>query len=686
MDLKKHTRRDFLRLAGLSTAGVIVAACAGEPEVVEKIVKETVEVVKEVEKEVTVLVEAEAEAEEVVEEVVEEVTAPGKYGESPMLAERVASGDLPPVDERLPEEPRVTQVLEAIGQYGGTLTVGDLSTNLKGGDHDQANGDWGSNWGRISHDLTSAEPNVLAEFSMSDDLMVFTGRMRKGMKWSDGEPLTTADLVYWYEDMMLNEEITPLPHMDFRWGGEVMKLDVIDDYNFKLTFAQPHAHWILVNVAHYYGFWGSSATWVPAHYMKQFHIKYNDKAGDLAKEAGFDFWYQYHGQRNDTGINAERPVLTPYVPVKDSPSMSFWERNPYYYGVDPEGNQLPYIDKLQMDKAADLSIMDAKIVGGTYDFCAFQMRILFYATYNEGAQAANAHIKLWNTGKGSEVVYNFNSNWPDEEWRNIFQDDRFHHAMSLALNRADINNVVYFGNASETQMTVIPSSRHYRPEYAQAYAEFDLDRANALLDELGLEWNEAKTHRLWPVSKQPMIVSWDLVETETPKGPITELVTEYWKAVGYEIQWKSITRNLLTQKILANEEPMSLWHGDETADTLFLRRPKYFAPIDGDENTWGILWGRWYNTKGEQGEEPPQVIKDLYVWLDEYNITDSDEPARKVLESQAEHVWTLGSVGNAPHPIFCRNTLKNVSETGGFWTWDSLWAFPEYSEQWYFEQ
>jgi peptide/nickel transport system substrate-binding protein len=203
---------------------------------------------------------------------------------------------------------------------------------------------------------------------------------------------------------------------------------------------------------------------------------------------------------------------------------------------------------------------------------------------------------------------------------------------------------------------------------------------------MGLAWNAAKTHRQWPTSKKDIVISWDLVETETPKGPITELVTEYWKAIGIEIQWKSITRTLLTQKIGANEEPMSLWHGDETADTLFLRRPKFFAPIDGDESVWAPLWGRWYNTQAVAGEEPPQMIKDLYNWLDEYMLTDSNEPAAKVLESQAEHIWTIGTCGNAPHPLWIRNTLKNVNEAGGFWTWDSLWTFPEYSEQWYFEQ
>jgi peptide/nickel transport system substrate-binding protein len=131
---------------------------------------------------------------------------------------------------------------------------------------------------------------------------------------------------------------------------------------------------------------------------------------------------------------------------------------------------------------------------------------------------------------------------------------------------------------------------------------------------------------------------------------------------------------------------MSLWHGDESADTLFLRRPKFFAPLDGDESCWGALWGRWYNTKGEQGEEPPQYIKDLYNWMDEYNLTDLDEPAANVLASQAEHIWTIGAIGNAPHPVLVRNTLKNVSQTGGFWTWDTGWTWTEFPEQWFFAE
>jgi peptide/nickel transport system substrate-binding protein len=683
MDLKKHTRRDFLRLTGLTAAGVAVAACVREPEVVEKIVKETVVVEKEVEKEVTTVVEKEVEKEVTV--VVEKEVAPptSKYNEAPMLAARVARGELPPVDERLPEDVRVCPVYEQIGEYGGTAALCSLSMNLFGGDAAQGRFQDTDHLLRISSDGREASPNVLRHWEMSDDFKEVTCYMRKGMKWSDGHPLTTEDFRYGYEDMLFNTEITPVPHISLRWGGEPMKLTIIDDYTFKLSFAQPHPSFVLVNMAHRYGF--GQGHFVPAHYLKQFHIKYNDKANDLAKQAGFDFWYQLHGRANNRAQDVDRPRLETFVPVRDTPAMSFLERNPYYSAVDPEGNQLPYIDRITHDKCSDLSVMDAKVVGGSYDFACYELRIIYYATYAEGAAASDAYMKTWPTGKGGECVYNVNMNYVDDEWREVFSDDRFRQALSLAINRADINNIVYFGNASESQYTVIPASRHYKPEYAQAYAEYDPDRANALLDEMGLEWNAAHTHRLWPVSKQPIIITWDLVEIETPKGPITEIVAENWMAIGIETPWKSITRTLLTQRILANENPMSAWHGDETIDTLFLRRPKFFAPIDGDESCWGVLWGRWYYTGGAQGEEPPAIIKQLYDWLDEYMLTDSDEPARKSLESQAEHVWTIGAIGNGPHPMFVRNNLKNISD-GGYWTWDTYWAFTEYPEQWFFEQ
>jgi peptide/nickel transport system substrate-binding protein len=350
---------------------------------------------------------------------------------------------------------------------------------------------------------------------------------------------------------------------------------------------------------------------------------------------------------------------------------------------------------------ADLALLNAKIVGGAFDFSGFDTSIQNYKTYSDAADKGGYKVVLWRSGKGSDVVYNVNCNWgqvgmqeeqkPEDPAakmiREIFMDDRFRHALSIAINRDEVNEVLYFGNGTPRQMTMIPDSRHFKDEYATAWAQYDVDGANKLLDELGLKWADDKVHRLWPDGKTPMIISWDLYESETPKGPTTELIKEYWGKVGIEITYKSITRTLLTQKITGNQEPMSLWHGDETTDVLGLRRPKYFAPISGDESCWGQLWGQWNNSKNETkrlGLEPPDYIKDLYNWMAEYMETDSNEPAAKILASQAEHIWTIGVVGNAPQPLVVNKTVTNMTQDG-YWVWDSLWTWPVYVCQWFYK-
>ncbi|MGI6366956.1 MAG: ABC transporter substrate-binding protein [Anaerolineae bacterium] len=681
---EKRTRRDFLRLASLTTAGAVLAACAGEPEVVEKIVKETVIVEKEVEKIVTATPAAEAEATaEPAEEPTAAPTEPAgamlKFSEAPMLAERVAAGELPPVEERLPEDPLVVEVLESIGQYGGTITVGSNASTLMGGDLDRVCPP--INYLRIAPSLQGAVPSVFKQWQF-DDHQNLTLELRKGVRWSDGEPVTADDVVFWYEDILLNTEITPLPAIGFRPGGEMMTLTKVDDYTVQITFSVPNPSFILVNLAHRYGFGNGSLK--PAHYLKQFHIKYNDKAEELAKAAGLDFWYQLFGREANPYQTLDLPTLMPFMAVRDSTTTVFFERNPYFWMVDAEGNQLPYIDAVTHDRVADIALLDAKLVGGNYDFAGMQTNIQNYATYAEGADASDAEIVLWSSGKGSECQYAFNMNWEEDEWREVCSDDRFRQALSLAINRQEINDVIYFGNAVNRAMTVISASRHFKPEYAEAYIDYDPERANALLDEMGLEWSADKKHRLFPTSKTPMVIAFDFVETETPKLAITELVAEYWRNVGIEIQYKSITRNLLNQKILANQEMMSLWHGGSMTDILFLREPKFLTPRNGDESTWGVLWGLWYNTGGQQGLEPPELIKELYRALDDYNRTDSNESAAIVLRAQAEHIWNIGTVGEAPHPLWVRKNLKNV-EPQGFWVWDALWTEPFFPEQWYIE-
>jgi peptide/nickel transport system substrate-binding protein len=282
------------------------------------------------------------------------------------------------------------------------------------------------------------------------------------------------------------------------------------------------------------------------------------------------------------------------------------------------------------------------------------------------------------------VVYHFNMTYDkDPVLRDIFRDDRFRQALSLAINREEVNNVIYYGTGIPRQLTVLRSCRSFKPEYELAYAEYDVERANALLDEMGLEWDAAHEVRLRPDGK-PLEVAFDFLESETPKAATTELLTDYWADVGFKITPKEVSRELLRPKIMAGEEPMGLWHADECSEILFLMRPKWFAPIAGDESVWGVPWGTWHATGGKEGQEPPPDIKDLFEWLDLYIQTDEVQYGQKILDSQAEHIWSIGVVGHCPKPIIVKNNVINVPEEG-MYCWDTLFGYAYHPSQYSFK-
>jgi len=685
--MKKYTRRDFLRLSAMTAAGAAVVACQPQTVVVEK--EKVVTKVVEVEKEVTKIVAGTPVVEKVietkvveVEKEVEKVVEVAKVSsrQSPMLQERVKAGKLPPLDDRLPLDPLVVTPLEEIGEYGGTLAMQTIYADVR----PTARNIDDMNLLRIAPDISSAVPNVASGWEVSHDGKTITIRLRAGMKWSDGEPFTADDVVYWYEAVFLNEELVPWKDTGLCPGGEPLKVVKLDDYTFQYQFAAPSATFVVGRLAHHYGFWNGH--WQPAHYLKQFHIEYNRDAQKLADEAGFDYWHQLYNDRRGWH-NLEYPRLRVWETVNVTPDAVFGERNPYFWAVDTEGNQLPYIDKTTVDRLTDIEIMNANIVAGKYDWASRHNSVENINLYKENADAGGYRVLLWDGGYGSRAVYNFNMTYDkDPVLRDIHRDKRYRQALSLAINRDEINKVVFYNTARPRQLTVTPMSRFFKQEYEDAYAEYDPERANALLDEMGLEWDENHELRLRPDGK-PMKIAWDVYLAEVvEKGPITELCRKYWKAIGIEMINKEMTRQLLSPKVTANEEPMSLWHGDECNDILFALKPKWFAPMYGDESCWGQAWGIWHLTGGthEQSEEPPEEIKQLYEWMDKYNETGDEEWAHKLLQSQAENIWTLGVIGMAPHPVIVRKNLRNVAEKG-MWNWDSQWAYPYFPCHWFFK-
>jgi len=459
MELQKHTRRDFLRLASLSTAGVIVAACAGEPEIVEKIVKETVVVEKVVEKQVTVLVEKAAEGEEVVEEKVEEVVeeVASKYKEAPMLAERVAAGELPPVDERLPEEPLVVEVIDAIGQYGGTLTVGSNYSTLMGGDVDRVCPP--QNILRIAPNLQEAMPGPIKAWDFTDGFTKLRWELRKGLKWSDGTPVTTEDVRFVMEDVYGDEKITPIYPAKFRDGGradgEIAKLDIIDDLTWKLSFNEPYGG--LLREISIKGWQGYTDMMRPSHVLKQWHVKYADVTSDAFKAEYEklnlkDEWWQVFAAKNCNNWDltnprcANFPVLFAWVnttPTGQSNILTF-ERNPYYWKVDNTGQQLPYIDKLQSQQVNDVEMLTLKVFAGEVDFVRESTALNKLPLYKENEQSANLKITLMDNHVDPTCLY-LNYTYADENWRKVVNDIRFRQALTHGINRQEIIDTVYFG-------------------------------------------------------------------------------------------------------------------------------------------------------------------------------------------------------------------------------------------------
>jgi peptide/nickel transport system substrate-binding protein len=604
---------------------------------------------------------------------------PANLTEAPALAEQVKAGKLPALKDRLPEEPAV---VDRKGKYGGVLRS---ATNAKelfpwtpikyaGGMHGIPL--------RLGPDLASWVPNVLKNVEMSPDNKILTAHMRKGLKWSDGHPHTADDWQFWYDNIFMDNDVKPvLPTPFGPWffvGGQPMKFVKVDDYTFRFEFAGPNPSFPLVNLAHVFGYSHDNA--VPAHYLKQFHAKFNDKAADQAKAAGFESWAHWFIAKKEPDQNAEVPRLGAHIIDQVTPQGITYKRNPYYWMVDADGKQLPYLDGMQLERVDDLAVLEAKAVAGNYDFISQSLLVKNFKSYKDGEAKGGYKVYTWLSGKGAEILYNFNMNYPDEHWQKVFRDVRFRRAMSVAINRDEINEVIFFGMATPAQLTAHKTSRAYKEEYAKAWAQYDPELANKLLDEMGLKMDPSSKLRLLP-NNQPMQLTFDI----NGPNPIHEMCIEYWRKIGVQVDVKPVLRTVLRPKIFANQMIMSAWGGDEVIDTLLARRPKWFAPIYGDESTWAPLWARWYFTKGKEGEEPPPEIRQLYDWMDKYAETDDVQYVDMILKSQAENIWTIGTVADAPFPIIVNKDLKGVAEVG-YAVWDALWNNQEYPEAFYYDR
>ncbi|MEN8195325.1 MAG: ABC transporter substrate-binding protein [Pseudomonadota bacterium] len=590
------------------------------------------------------------------------------YGESPTLAEQVGAGKLPSVTERLPEKPYVMQMDSGrkAGKYGGDLNI--LMARSKDVRQLVVYG-----YARLVKYNRNFElvPDILEALSVEEG-RIFTLRLREGHKWSDGTPFTTEDFRYWWENVANDENLSPSgPPVTLRANGELPKVEFLDETTVRYSWTTPNAQFLPALA-------GARPLYIyrPAHYLKQYHVAYSDEAklNEAAEARGQRNWASLHNKldnqyKND---NVELPSLQPWINTTPKPSERFvFQRNPYFHRVDPEGRQLPYIERVVMQVASS-KIIPAKTGTGESDLQARYLRFDNYTFLKENEGRNEFRTLLWRIGKGSHMTLYPNLNAQDKEWRKLFRDVRVRRALSLAIDRAEINQVIYFGLALQSQNTVLPQSPLFKPEYQTAWSAFDLKQANKLLDEAGLAGRNGEGLRLLPDGR-PMELIVETAGESTEQTDVLALVRDSWKKIGVALHSKPSQRDVLRNRIYSGESLMSIWEGLENGlpgpDTL----PDELAPTRQIQYQWP-KWGQFIETSGKSGEPADMdAPKELAALLDDWYAAD-DRAAKaeiwhKMLSIWSDRVFTIGIVSGVMQPVVVDAKLRNVPEEG-MYTWD----------------
>ncbi|HEY9076071.1 MAG TPA: ABC transporter substrate-binding protein [Anaerolineaceae bacterium] len=659
------SRRQFLVLSLGTAAGTVLAAC-GSPT------------------------PAPTKAPEATKPPAAPTTAPtSKFNEAPMLAELVKAGKLPEVSKRLPAAPVVVKPTNAVGKYGGQMngtamspdTTSDLQIGMVTGVV------------RLSDDLKTITPEAVESFEFSKDSKSCTIKMRKGMMWSDGSPFTADDMMFYFEDYQFNKDLSPTLATQWQPGGVPMKVTKVDDLTVRFDFEVPNPAFALVH-------WSGSPfeAWRCKKYMQKFHIKYNPDADKEAKAAGFDDWKARFAKvqiMHYGAMDPDMPTIAPWHTVKVDSQRQYYERNPYYFKVDTSNNQLPYIDKCVVEYVANLDLANLKAVSGEVTVSGLDLLLINNPVLKKGEQAGNYTVKMFYSERGADVALALNQLHKDPVLKQIFGDVRFRQALSLGIDRNEINELVFLGQGVPRQATINESASFFKKEWAEAYAKYDVEQANKLLDAVGLDKKGADGIRLRPDGK-PMQFQLEYLPNEGPKKETIELVVKHWAKLGLKVDAQGRDRNFLLTRLNASDHDMSGWHVDrqlERAAWAYGSTQK-LGPGGDSAITWAKPWRDWFISGGKSGQEPPQEAKDLFAAFGAWQQQPMGTPEYtaagiKVYDLIAKNLWVIGVVGHSPQPTVVKNNLENVLPAGTnrkIWWGAANWFWLSTSpEQWFFK-
>lgn len=656
------SRRTFLRVSALTGAGAI-AACSPVPATPTTPAEENPSVsvtntVKPTERAVADFTATPAPTLD---------TSVVKYKEAPALAELVAAGSLPPVEERLPLNPVIVQPFETIGQYGGTWRSGTIEKN--GNDLRRNIGyeqllRWTPMWDGIV-------PNVAESYEASDDATTYTFHLREGIRWSDGEPFTADDVVFWYEDVIMNEKITP------NQPSRPYVVSKIDDYTVQWKFEQPNGLFIkeIAQVDN------EKSTTCPKHYLQQFHEKYNPNVQELVEKHNQPSWFDLFNYMFLEQSNAEKPNLWAWIPTAtfgEATTQIVAERNPYYFKVDPEGNQLPYIDTYIEAIASNNEVLVLQGLNGELDVQEQWINApANKPAFFDGQEKGSFRLYELTPTTVNEMNIQFNMTCTDPVISEIVSNKDFRIGLSYAINRQEIIDVVHVSQGQAHQCAPRPESRFYHERLATQHTEFNLDKANEYLDKTGWTERDADGFRLGPDGKRISII------LEIDSGRITyidalELIKPTWAQVGVEVIIKTMDRALWEERCRGRSlEFHGSAHrfGGGAGDSVILDQ-RYWVPIDRGSSMYAKGWVYWYYDKEDElAVEPPEAVKEALEYYDAIRETADDEVhldlMKKILDIAADEFYAIGTVLEPNSYGIVTNRMQNVPMV-----MPSSWIYP----------
>ena len=608
------------------------------------------------------------------------------FSENPEIADLNAqitnNPELPPVAERVPAEPMVVVPYEAIGQYGGTFHA--LSNATEAGTSDFLSVRH-VNLVRYGDDYVTIEPNVAKSWEWNDDFTEITFHLREGHKWSDGVPFTSADVAFWLNDIVLNPEVYENTPGWVQFGDGTMTINVIDDTTFTLIFPVPTPGIL--------SFFATSfrQPFQPQHFYEAKVAEGMSFIDAVKLYYGLSDWTDVPSPLLSGEADDVKPTLESFILVEETTEGRHFVANPYFYMVDTAGNQLPYISEQDELYVPDAEVRNLKITNGEVDYKVQAIGIIDYPLYKDHEADGGYTVDL-GFGVGSSEFYGFNLTHEDEGLREIFNDLRFRQAMSMAINRDEIIEIIYLGQAEPMQaLPADPNTVTFvTDEHKNAFINYDMDAANALLDDMGLVDTDGDGFRERS-DGSPLAIE---LQYSTQGGPaaLQELVKSYWDAVGVKTTLKEVTSDEYRERATTNGADVVTWKNDATSGAVIVLDTSMLLPPFGYAFNPGVAygWEEWMASDGASGVEPPDDAKELYDLVAEFlqyplGSAESDAVGKQIVDIHVNNLWKIGIEGNVKTPIIHTNRLHNF----GPYTvvaYDYYRAYPMIPAEWYISE